>query len=68
MKLFFLKDDSLYKIYKTLEKVSSKKPLIVYIDEDNDFFAHQRRGKQIKELIEHRELSIHFVAKNRKTQ
>ncbi len=68
MKLFFLKDDSLYKIYKTLEKVSSKKPLIIYIDEGNEFFTYLRWGKQIKELVVNRNLIVHFVAKNKKIQ
>lgn len=68
MKFFFLADDTLYKIYKTLEKAPINKSIVIYIEDDSDFFVYQWRAKQIKELIEQRWLNISFVAKNAKQE
>lgn len=64
MKLFFLEDDSLYKIFKTLEKAPKYKRIEVYIETSSPFFAHQRRGKQIKELIKERWLIVVFATRS----
>jgi hypothetical protein len=66
MKLFFLKDDSLFKIFKTIEKIPRKKKVTIYIDSHNQFFEHERRGKQIKELIISKEIDAHFVCRSEK--
>lgn len=68
MKLFFLKEDSLYKIFKTLEKVPNKKKVMIVIDENNQFFHDIRRGKQIQQLIEQKNIQAVFVCKSAKTR
>ncbi len=62
MKFFFLKTDSLYKIFKTLEKIPAQKAVQIFIDPEHHFFENQWRGKQIQELIETRNLNITFLA------
>lgn len=64
MKLFFLKDDSLYKIYKTIEKAPRNKRIFMYIETKNPFFLHERRGKQIKELIDKEHIDIVCVTQS----
>ncbi len=68
MKLFFLKDDSLYRIFKTLQKISTTKQVEVYIEKQSPFFDHPRRGKQIKELIEKSNLDVVFATKSEKSK
>ncbi len=62
MKFFFLKTDSLYKIFKTLEKIPPQKAVQIFIDPEHPFFENQRRGKQVQELIKERNLNITFLA------
>ena len=62
MKFFFLKTDSLYKIFKTLEKVPSQKAVQIFIDPEHPFFENQWRGKQLQDLIKERNLNITFLA------
>ncbi len=38
MKFFFLKTDSLYKIFKTLEKIPAQKAVQIFIDPEHPFF------------------------------
>ncbi len=64
MKVFFQKNDSLYKIFKTLEKISTNKSVNIYIDPEHSFFDNERRGKQLKELIQERNLDAYFITKN----
>lgn len=61
MNIYFLKDDSLFKIFKTLEKVSQGKTIQVHIAHDNQFFDNIWRGKQIAELCEKKDLDVTFV-------
>jgi hypothetical protein len=41
MKFFFAKTDSLYKIFKTLEKIPSQKAVQMFIDPEHPFFENQ---------------------------
>lgn len=66
MKVFFLKDHSLYKIFKTLEKIPRGKSIEIIIEAEHALFENERRGKQIKELLEKRELDAVFITKSEK--
>jgi hypothetical protein len=62
MKFFFAKTDSLYKIFKTLEKIPSQKAVQMFIDPEHPFFENQWWGKQMVEIIQKRKLNITFSA------
>ncbi len=68
MKLFFLKEHSLYKIFKTIEKVPSGRTIYIYIDPEHSFFDNERRGKEIKELLQKKNLNGLFVTKTEKSK
>lgn len=63
MKLFFLKDHSLYKIFKTLEKLPHGKTIHISIDPEHAFFDNEWRGKQIQELLQQRNIHAFFITK-----
>ena len=62
MKLHFTKHDSLYKIFKTVKKIPSYKTVTLFIDPQHIFFENERRGKQLKEIIDQQELTVTCVA------
>lgn len=64
MKLFFLKNDSLYKIFTSIEKVSKNTSIDIFIESENQFFDNPRRAKQIKQLAKEKELSLRFITEN----
>jgi len=68
MKLFFLKEHSLYKIFKTIEKVPNWRTIYIYIDPEHSFFDNERRGKEIKELLQKKNLNALFVTKTEKSK
>ena len=68
MKLFFLKDHSLYKIFKTLEKIPNGKTIHIYIDPEHAFFDNEWWGKQIQELLVQKNLHAFFVTKTEKAR
>jgi len=68
MKLFFLKEHSLYKIFKTIEKVPSGRTIYVYIDPEHSFFDNEWWGKEIKELLQKKNLNALFVTKTEKSK
>jgi len=68
MKLFFLADDSLYKIFKTLEKIPKWKQLEISIDSHHSLFDNEWWWKQIKEVLKKRNLDITFVTKTEKSK
>ncbi len=68
MKLFFLETDTLFKIFKTIEKVPQGKKISVFIEKGNDFFQNDRRAKQVQELLEKKKLQATFIAKHQKTR
>ncbi len=68
MKLFFLKEHSLYKIFKTIEKVPNGRTIYIYIDPEHSFFDNEWRGKEIKELLEKKTINAFFVTKTEKSK
>lgn len=64
MKLFFLKQDSLYKIFTTLEKVPKKSQIQIFIESENQFFDNPWRSKQIEKVAHKKWLKIEYVAQN----
>jgi len=68
MRFFFLETDSFYKVFKTLEKIPNKKSITIFIEENNDIFKNDRRAKQIKSLLNAKEITATFVAKTEKTK
>jgi len=62
MKFFFAKTDSLYKIFKTLEKIPPQKAVQMFIDPEHPFFENQWWWKQMVEIIQKRKLNITFSA------
>jgi hypothetical protein len=68
MKLFFLKEHSLYKIFKTIERVPSGRTIYIYIDPEHSFFDNEWRGKEIKELLQKKNLNAMFVTKTEKSK
>jgi hypothetical protein len=68
MKVFFLKDHSLYKIFKTLEKLPSGKIIHISIDPEHAFFDNEWRWKQIKELIVQKNINAFFITKTEKAK
>ena len=68
MKFFFSKTDSLYKIFKTLEKIPTGRQVEIFIDPEHSLFDNERRGKQIKEIIEKRNVEASFVTKKAKNK
>ena len=68
MKLFFLKNDSLYKIFTTLEKIPKKSHVQIFIESENQFFNNNRRSKQIDWILHKREIEAIFIAENKHQQ
>jgi hypothetical protein len=68
MKFFFIKEHGLYKIFKTLEKVPNKKTIHIHIDPEHAFFENDRWAKQIKEILDKKEIIAFFIAKTQKTK
>ena len=68
MKLFFLKNDSLYKIFTTLEKIPKKSNVEIFIESENQFFNNNRRSKQIDWILRKREIEATFIAENKHQQ
>ena len=56
MKIQFDRQDSFYKITKTIEKIPDKRKVIFGIDSDNSMFANERWWHQFRELCESKEL------------
>ena len=65
MKFFFTKTDSLYKIFKSLEKIPSHKNVEIFIDQEHSLFDNEWRWQQIKEILEKNKIDAVFVTKNR---
>lgn len=66
MKLFFSCDDSLLKIFKTLEKIPRWKKVEISIDPDHSLFDNEWRWKQIKEILEKRSINATFSTQSEK--
>lgn len=68
MKIYFVKEDSFLKIFKTLEKIPRGKQVEITIDPEHTLFDNERRWKQIKEIIEKRSLDTTFVTTTEKAK
>ncbi len=64
MKLFFLKDDTLYKIFTTLEKIPKGGQVEILIESGNQFFNNPRWAKQIDSIVTKRSIHTTFIAQN----
>ncbi len=65
MKLFFVKEDSIYKVFKTIEKIPKGKSVEIFIDPDHTFFQNDRWASQIKDIITKKSLEVTFLTKNK---
>jgi hypothetical protein len=68
MKFFFAKTDSLYKIFKTLEKIPNGRKVEIFIDPEHALFDNPWRGKQIKEILDQKKLEAVFTTKSSKNR
>ena len=68
MKFFFAKTDSLYKIFKSLEKIPSHRNVEIFIDPEHSLFDNERWWQQIKDIIEKNKIDATFVTKNKKNR
>lgn len=66
MKLFFASDDSLLKIFKTLEKIPRWKEVEISIEPEHSLFDNEWRGKQIKDILEKRSINATFSTQSEK--
>jgi len=66
MKLFFLNQDTLHKIFSTIEKIPTYSTVKVFVEHQNQLFHNNRWAKQLKKLIEERNLNVTFVTDNAK--
>ena len=68
MKFFFAKTDSLYKIFKSLEKIPSHRNVEIFIDPEHSLFDNEWRWQQIKDIIEKKKIDATFITKNKKNR
>ena len=68
MKFFFAKTDSLYKIFKALEKIPSHRSIEIFIDPEHSLFDNERWWQQIKEILDKNQIEATFVTKNKKNR
>jgi len=66
MKFFFAAEDSLYKIFKTLEKIPKWKNIEINIDSHHSLFDNEWWWKQIKEVLDKKSINAVFVTKTEK--
>ena len=65
MKFFFAKTDSLYKIFKSLERIPSHRSVEVFVDPEHALFDNEWRWQQIKDIIDKNKIDATFVTKNK---
>ena len=68
MKFFFAKTDSLYKIFKSLEKIPPHKNVEIFIDPEHSLFDNEWWWQQIKEILEKNQIDATFVTKNKRNR
>ncbi len=68
MKFFFSKTDSLYKIFKSLEKIPSHRSVEIFIDPEHSLFDNERWWQQIKDIVDKNKIDAVFVTKNKKNR
>lgn len=57
MKIQFERQDSFYKITKTIEKIPDQRKVVFSIDQDNNMFANEWRGQQFRDICESKQLN-----------
>jgi hypothetical protein len=60
MKLLFNKDDSIYKIFTTIEKLHYKKIVHIFIHEENIIFNNIWFAKQLLDILEKKKHNYSF--------
>ena len=68
MKFFFAKTDSLYKIFKSLEKIPSHRSVEIFVDPEHSLFDNEWWWQQIKDIIDKNKLEVVFVTKNKRNR
>ena len=68
MKIFFTREDSFYKICKTVEKLPKNKKIMLLMEEGNNFFRNPRWGKQVKGILDEKKITYVFSCKTEKTR
>lgn len=68
MKFFFSKTDSLYKIFKSLEKIPARRSVEIFIDPEHSLFDNEWRWQQIKEILDKNQIDATFSTKNKKNR
>ena len=66
MKIFFSADDSLLKIFKTLEKIQRWKEVEIFIEPEHTLFDNEWWWKQIKEILDKKAIKATFNTKSEK--
>ena len=66
MKLFFSADDSLLKIFRTLEKIQRWKEVEISIEPEHALFDNEWWWKQIKEILDKRSIKAIFPTQSEK--
>ena len=62
----FRKDDTIYKIFSTIQKIPNGKKIKIFIDCKNEFFSNIWWWKQLKDLLEEKNLKYIFYSNGRK--
>ncbi len=68
MRLKFSKEDSIYKIFKSFEKIPQKKKVEIIIHPENSFFDNLWLWKQVLDLLKSRKINYKFICKSFKTK
>ena len=68
MKFFFSKTDSLYKIFKALEKIPTHREVEIFIDPEHALFDNERRWLQIKNILDKNMIDATFITKSVKNK
>lgn len=65
MKIIFSSKDSLYKIFKTLEKIPNNKSVEIVIDPKNIIFENKWLWKQILDILDTKSIDYVFLCKSK---
>ena len=68
MKFFFVAEDSLYKIFKTLEKIPKWKNVEISIDSHHSLFDNEWWWKQLKDVLSKRDIKATFFTNTEKSK
>ena len=68
MFISFKKEDSIYKIFQTIEKLPSRKKVKIFIHSDNEFFTNIWWWKQLKEILDKKNVDYIFLCDTKKAE